>query len=109
ARGGFARAAVDLGHQQDLRAVPVAQRLAHAQLAAAVVIVPAVVHERDAVIDRLANDADALPLVGGPPELWPCGAADPPALPRPPECAVEHVAPLDGGAGDPCTRLPARG
>ena len=35
------RAAVDLGHQEDLVAIAVAERLAHADLAGAVVVVPA--------------------------------------------------------------------
>src|SRR4029450_7648647 len=91
ARGGFARAAVDLGHQQDLRAVPVAQCLAPAQLAAAAVAVPAVVHERDAVIDRLANDADALRLVGRPPDVMPAEADDRHPLTRPPAPSVDDV------------------
>ena len=50
--GGLLRAAVDLRHQEDLLPVAVAQRLAHAHLALAVVVVPAVVQERDAVVDR---------------------------------------------------------
>ena len=55
--GGRARAAVDLGHQERALAVAVAQRAAHPDLAGAVVVVPAVVHEGDAVIDRGADDA----------------------------------------------------
>ena len=53
-----AGSAVDLGHEEDLVAVAVAQRLPHADLAVAVVIIPAVVHEGDAVIDGGANDLD---------------------------------------------------
>ena len=44
-------------------AVAVAQRLAHADLALAVVVVPAVVQEGDAAIDGGADEPDALLLV----------------------------------------------
>ena len=57
------RPAVDLGHQEDALAVAVAERLAHPQLALAVVVVPGVVHEGDAAVDRGADDADAERLV----------------------------------------------
>src|SRR4029077_18943911 len=56
--------AIDLGHQERLLAVTVAQRLAHANLALAIVVVPAVVEEADAGIERRANDANALLLIG---------------------------------------------
>src|ERR1700694_203217 len=62
-RGRPRRAAVDLGHQEGLLAVPRAQCLAHATLAGAVVVVPRVVHEGDAAIDRSADDADSELLV----------------------------------------------
>ena len=55
--------AVDLGHQEDLLAVAVAERLAHADFAAAAVVVPAVVHEGDAVVDGGADDLDAFLLL----------------------------------------------
>ena len=61
--GGLFGAAVDLGHQEDLLAVAVAQGLAHADFADAVVIVPAVVHEGDAAVDGGADDLDALRFV----------------------------------------------
>ena len=54
------RAAVDLGHQKDLRAIAVAQGLAHADFALAAVIVPRVVQKVDAVVDGRADDADAV-------------------------------------------------
>ena len=57
-RGLFFRAAVDLGHQEDFAPVAVAECFAHADLAGAVVVVPAVVHEVDAAINRIANDTD---------------------------------------------------
>ncbi len=61
--GGFAGAAVDLGHEEGLLAISVAQRLAHADFAGAAVVVPAVVEEIDAFIERGANDANAFLLV----------------------------------------------
>ena len=57
-RRGVLRAAVDLCHQEDLLAIPIAERLAHADLAAAVVVVPGVVHEGDAAVDRASDEAD---------------------------------------------------
>jgi len=54
--GGLLRPAVDLVHQEDLRAVAILQGLAHADLARAFVVVPAVVHEGNAAIDGLANE-----------------------------------------------------
>src|SRR5258708_36902549 len=53
------RAAVDLRHQEGLRAIAVAERLAHADFARAFVVVPAVVEEVDAAIDGGANDPNA--------------------------------------------------
>ena len=61
--GGLFGPAVDLGHEEDLLAVAVAQGLAHADFAVAVVVVPAVVQKVDAAVDRGADDADALLLV----------------------------------------------
>jgi hypothetical protein len=57
------RSAVDLGHQEDAVPVAVAQRLAHPELAPALVVVPGVVHEGDAAIDGGADDAEAQWLV----------------------------------------------
>src|SRR6266852_8811057 len=59
----FAGAGVKLGHQESLLAVSVAQGLAHADFAGAAVIVPAVIEEIDAFIERGANDANAFLLV----------------------------------------------
>ncbi len=56
--------AVDLGHQEYLLAVAVAQRLAHAHFAVAAVVVPAVVHEVDAIVHGRADDLDAFGLAG---------------------------------------------
>jgi hypothetical protein len=61
-RRGLPGPAVDLGHQEDLVAVAVPERLAHADLAGAAVVVPAVVHEGDAAIDGGSDDANRLLL-----------------------------------------------
>src|SRR5216684_8074391 len=58
-RGFGFRAAVDLRHQERLPPVAVAKRLAHADLAGAFVVVPAVVEEVDAAVDRAADDSKA--------------------------------------------------
>ena len=63
AGGAFAGAGVELGHQESFLAVSVAQGLAHADFAGAVVVVPAVVEEVDAFVERGANDANAFLLV----------------------------------------------
>src|SRR6185312_12846944 len=55
--------AVDLRHQEDALAITIFQRLSHALLARAVVVVPAVVHEVDAVVHSRANDACAQFLI----------------------------------------------
>jgi hypothetical protein len=62
--GGFAlRPTVDLGHQEHFVPITVLERLTHPKLASAVVVVPGVVHESDAPIDRGAYDANAQPLL----------------------------------------------
>ena len=50
-------AAVDFCHQEDALSIAVLQGLSHANLTGALVVVPAVVHEVDAVIDGGADDA----------------------------------------------------
>src|ERR1700687_4910935 len=57
------RPPVDLRHQKDLLPVAIPERLSHAGLARAVVVVPAVVQEVDATVDGGSNDPDAEPLV----------------------------------------------
>ena len=90
--GGLLGAAVDLGHQEDLLAVAVLEGLAHADFAAAVVVVPAVVHEGDAGVDGGADDLDALLLVLLPADVVAAQADH--ATPPPPcaQLAVEHLA-----------------
>src|SRR5581483_4696710 len=56
------RPAVDLGHQEHFVAVAVLERLTHPLLAGALVVIPRVVHERDAGVDGRADDRDALLL-----------------------------------------------
>ena len=54
--------AVDLGHQEDLLPVTVLKRFAHSRFAHAFVVVPAVIHEGDAAIDSLADEANRILL-----------------------------------------------
>ena len=61
---GVFGAAVHFGHEEDLAAVAVAEGLAHADFAEAVVVVPAVVEEGDAAVDGFADEGDALVGVG---------------------------------------------
>jgi hypothetical protein len=67
-RGGLCPA-VELGHQEDALAVSVAQRVAHAPLALAVVIVPAVVEERDAPVNGASDDANAFGRIPWPADV----------------------------------------
>ena len=57
------RSPVDLRHQKDLLPVAILERLSHAGLARAVVVVPAVVQEVDAAVDGRSNDPEAERLV----------------------------------------------
>jgi hypothetical protein len=57
------RARVDLSHEEHPLAVAVAQGLTHAQLTAALVVIPTVVHKRDAPVDGPSNQGDAVLLV----------------------------------------------
>src|SRR5438445_3204307 len=59
-------AAVQLGHQECLLPIAVAQGVAHALFAAPAVVVPAVVEEVHPVIERTADDPDALLLARKP-------------------------------------------
>src|SRR5208282_3177448 len=52
--------AVDFAHQEDLVAIAVAQRHPHPALALTVMVIPAVVHEGDAAIDRSTHDANRI-------------------------------------------------
>src|SRR6266850_3743843 len=57
------RSPVDLGHQKDLPPVAIPECLSHSGLARTVVVVPAVVQEVDATVDRRSNDPEAKLLV----------------------------------------------
>ena len=59
AGSGLFGTAVHLGHQEDLLAVAVAQRLSHFDFALAVpvVVVPGIVHEIDAAVDGGTNNS----------------------------------------------------
>src|SRR5579884_2061100 len=60
----FSVATVNLGHEEHPLSIPIPQRLAHAEFARAAIIVPAVVHEIDPIVNRGADDAYTLFLVG---------------------------------------------
>src|SRR5882762_8343169 len=62
--GCLLRLAVNLGHEEGFFAIAVAQCLAHANFARAAVVVPTVVEEVDAGVERSANDADTRLLIG---------------------------------------------
>ena len=61
-RRSRAGAAVDFRHQKRLLAIAVGQRLAHALLAHAVVVIPAVIEEVDAAIERCPDDVNGVLL-----------------------------------------------
>src|SRR5205085_3094679 len=63
---GAGGAAVQLGHQECLLPIALAQGVAHALLTAPAVVVPAVVEEVHSVIERTADDPDALLLARKP-------------------------------------------
>src|SRR5580692_788784 len=52
-------ASVDLGHEESLLAVTIAQRVAHADFTLTAIVIPAVVEKIDALIETGANDANA--------------------------------------------------
>src|SRR5437773_2990378 len=61
-RGRRPRLPVDFGHQEGSFAVAVTEGLSHSDLAPPLIVVPGVVEEIDARVDRGADDADALRL-----------------------------------------------
>jgi hypothetical protein len=61
-RRGFC-AAVNLGHQEYFVAVTACQRLTHPHFADAVVVIPAVIHEGDAMIDGAADELNGFLLL----------------------------------------------
>src|ERR1022692_1300604 len=55
---GVLRPAIEFSHQEHFLSVPVTERKPHAPLAFPIVVIPAVVHEGDAAVDRTADDAN---------------------------------------------------
>ena len=51
---------IDFRHQKDLGAGTVSKGFAHANLAVAVVVVPAVIHKGNSLIDRAADEFDTV-------------------------------------------------
>ena len=90
--GGFPGAAVNLRHEENLLAIAVAEGLAHTDFAAAVVVVPGVVHEGDAGVDGGANDLDTLLLLLLPADVVAAQAEGGHLLSGAPRLAVAHVA-----------------
>ena len=93
-------AAVDLGHEEDLVAIAAGERLAHADFAGAVVVVPAIVEEGDAAVDGLADELDRVLL--GRRRLADVVAAEADggdALAGAPELAIDHAIVRRGGFG----------
>src|SRR5205814_5548167 len=60
--GGIFCAAIDLGHEENLVSVAIAQRFAHADFTAAIMIIPAIIEEGNSAIYRSVNDTDAFVL-----------------------------------------------
>ena len=88
--GGFG-AAIDLGHEKDFVAVAVRQGIAHADLADAVVVIPAVVHEGNAVVDGAAHQLNGFLLIErGFADVVPAQPDDRDTLPGAPQCAIDH-------------------
>src|SRR5439155_16083937 len=56
---GGTSAAIDLSHEKDPLPIAIAQGPAHPFFAAAIMIIPTVVHEIDAAINRLTDDQNA--------------------------------------------------
>ncbi len=63
ARCRFLGASIYLGHQKRPLPVAVPQRFPHADLALPLVVIPRIVHEREAAVDRCPHDANALVLI----------------------------------------------
>ena len=61
--GRLERATIDLAHQKNFFAVAVLECHAHANLAAPIVIIPAVIHEIDSAIDGTTDYLDTFLLV----------------------------------------------
>ena len=55
---GVLRPAIEFRHQEHFLPIPITERQPHAPLAFPIVVIPAVVHEGDAAVDRTTNDAN---------------------------------------------------
>jgi hypothetical protein len=64
-RGAPFAAAVNFGHQKHLVPITVPQGFPHPHFAFALVIVPTVIHERDAAVNGTADDFEAFALQHG--------------------------------------------
>ena len=92
-------AAVELGHEEDFLAVAVLEGFAHAEFGGAVVVVPAVVHEGDAVVDGGVDDLEAVFGIGLLAEVEAAEADGGDGFAGGAELAVDHVGRLRAGAG----------
>src|SRR5213075_2511500 len=82
----------DLGHQEDLLAVAVLQRLAHPLFGSPFVVVPTVVEKGDPAIDRRADERDAVRFALPGKADMPAAEADGrDAFAGPAECAIQHA------------------
>src|SRR5664280_2274180 len=94
---GKAAKAVNLGHQEYFVAVTACQRLTHPHFADAVVVIPAVIHEGDAMIDGAADELNGFLLLKR--RLTDMIAAQPnrrDAFPSAAQCAIDHSVTLRG-------------
>src|SRR6185437_7823182 len=90
ARRSLFGTAIEFGHQERLPAIAIAKRLPHADLALAVVVVPAVVEEIHAAVESRANNTDAFLRVLRTADVM---AAEPDRrnlFARTPERAIDH-------------------
>src|SRR5664279_4337384 len=55
---GVLRPAIEFRHQEHSLPIPITERQPHAPLAFPIVVIPAVVHEGDAAVDRTTDDAN---------------------------------------------------
>ena len=106
AGGGLAGAPVELSHEENLLAVAVAQGFAHPDFALAIVIVPAVVQEVDALVHGGADDFDGVLLVGGDAHVIAAESDGGDAFSGAAEGAIDHAAGpgLRGGGKGGCQR-----
>ena len=88
--GGLLITPIDFGHQENLLPVAISQGFAHTHFAVAVVIIPAVVHEVDAVVDGRANEANSLGIVLWIPDVIPAQPDNRDLLAGAAEYAVLH-------------------